>query len=210
MGDLRHRYSLQIMQHERQPILFRQSIHALVEHRPQIAPDQIIRIFHRYIGSDLRLLHPPPRRLRFGLASDSESYSVKPGTERLGPAQATGLACQQQKRGLETVLGQMFIVQNTAADAQDKRPMPADVTVQDSLPLNRGAGQKLSSIILSDTAHFGAANAENYAQQAYRFLQESQTRSLPTKIDAKASSASTILLPTPSVPTTERHDGYLL
>jgi pyocin large subunit-like protein len=33
-------------------------------------------------------------------------------------------------------------------------------------------------------ADFGATSAENYAQQASRFLQESQARGLPTKIDA--------------------------
>lgn len=33
-------------------------------------------------------------------------------------------------------------------------------------------------------ADFGAKNAEEYAQQASRFLQESQAQKLPTKIDA--------------------------
>jgi hypothetical protein len=53
------------------------------------------------------------------------SDAVQPGAERVGPAEPTCLAHQQQERGLKGVVGVVAVVQHAPADAQHHWAMPS-------------------------------------------------------------------------------------
>ncbi len=51
---------------------------------------------------------------------------MKPGTQKLGLPQRTGLAGKHQERRLESVLGVVSVAEQSPANAQDHRPMSRD------------------------------------------------------------------------------------
>jgi hypothetical protein len=86
-----------------------------------------------------------PYRRTPSLERQAISDSVKPISDRLLTTQPVRLANQQQKRGLEHILDISRLRQQTLADAQDHRPMPAQQRGKCALvSLSRKTLQQLS------------------------------------------------------------------
>jgi hypothetical protein len=90
------------------------------------------------------LLHAPPFRRGTCLPRRAQGDLVEPGTHRFVPAQDTGPAGQQKKRGLEGVFRVLVAAQDTPADAEDEAAVETDQARERLLvPGGREAGEQL-------------------------------------------------------------------
>ena len=116
--------AFEVAEDHRQPVLARQAVDLLVEHRQQVAALDLI---------DLRAGRSLPQRrfprraanggdLRFegGAVGDA----VEPLAEPFGLTQAARLLDEYEERGLEGVFGVLVVAEDTPADAEDHRSVP--------------------------------------------------------------------------------------
>jgi hypothetical protein len=75
-------------------------------------------------GASLALASPRGPRPR--LQGRPRRDPVQPGPERPWPLEGSGLAGQDEERGLKAILGGVGVGQHAAADAQDERSVSAD------------------------------------------------------------------------------------
>ena len=118
------RPALEVAEHHRPAVLLRQPADLLIDHRPELGPFQVAGGFHGLGPGALRFLGRAPGRVAPDAGSDAIGHAVQPGAERLGVAQRTGLAQQDEERGLEGVLDVATVVEQPPADAQDHRSVP--------------------------------------------------------------------------------------
>ena len=91
---------------------------------PHLPPGQVIR-FAGQRGRHTSLVLLPGGALGPRLEGGAVGNTVEPTGHRLPLPDRPGLAREDKKGGLESVLGVLETAQNPAADAEDQRAMPA-------------------------------------------------------------------------------------
>src|SRR5262249_12258266 len=112
---------LQAAQDEGLAVLLGQAVQLLIEHGLQLPPGEVRGGRTRGLSGSLGLVAaaagPGPPRLH----GDAVSDPVQPAGDGTFLDDGAGLAGQDEERGLEGVLGVLFLAQETAADAHHQR-----------------------------------------------------------------------------------------
>src|SRR5207247_1640808 len=115
--------SLEVAQQQRRPLRRRQALELFFQHVLQLAPGGIDE--KRFVG---RLMQPLDLALAQAAGTDAPrdagSDAVEPARDGFLLADGRGLTRQQQKRGLEGVLGVLSLTEDALADAQHHRAVP--------------------------------------------------------------------------------------
>src|SRR5262245_50478933 len=104
----------------------------LVEHRPQIAPEQVVALLGGWVDRVCRPFGSPGRD-RARSQSHPKRNAIQPGADGLATAHARGLAHQDEKRRLERVFDVLTAAQQAATDAEDERAVPPDEHLEGGL-----------------------------------------------------------------------------
>ena len=124
-GGLLVRHSLEVAEDDRRPVLFGQTGDLFLNFRDQARRVPILGVFFRhrrppsFVSGPLRPPCPRPPR-------DPAGDAEEPARDRRVFADRAGLPRQDQKRGLERILGVVRVVKHAKADAEHHRAVPVD------------------------------------------------------------------------------------
>jgi len=127
--------ALQTAQHQRRPVLFRQTLDLLVEDRLQLPESHLARAVRRAMAS---LFFSCARRsadCRLAVMATLNATPVQPVRQRFRLADRTGVPRQHDEDGLEGVLGVLFVTEHVAADLPDQPGMPFSRAAKAALSL---------------------------------------------------------------------------
>ncbi len=122
---LTFREALQLAQHDRLAVFFRELLDLVVKHVAEVVPSRVIRGWHRHLGRP-PLVRTAPGRGRSGRQGDASGDAVQPARRRAPLANRSTLPSQDQERGLEGIFGVMRVAQDHPADAQHHWAMSGD------------------------------------------------------------------------------------
>ena len=123
LGRLVARQAFEVTKHERQSIPLRQSLEFIVENLFRFAPACFGLRINRRLGIDSRIGAFGSNGFNLRLARQSKRDAVQPTAHRLPLSNRCGFAGENQKRGLEDVFGEVFIMKDAPTNAQHHWPV---------------------------------------------------------------------------------------
>jgi hypothetical protein len=118
--------TLDVAEHQRRPIFLGQAGNLLIQDGPDLLPGRLVDGMRAGHGRKSPFSVAPDGCLGPGPHGDPLGHRVQPGPQRPAPVEGCRFARQHDKGGLEAVLGQVQVAEDTLADAQHHRTVPLD------------------------------------------------------------------------------------
>jgi hypothetical protein len=144
--------ALDVAQHDRHPEAVGEAVDLRVDHGGELIAAELVpvRIPHR---NRPPLGRPPPTGRHAGADRGAAGDPMEPRTERVAHPERAGLPHQDQKGGLEGVLGVVVVAEDRAADPPDHRPVPLDQGREGRLGrLAAAGGESLQQLTVGESS----------------------------------------------------------
>jgi hypothetical protein len=135
---------LEVAQHQGCPVLLRQPVQLLIEHRTQLQDFGDVGDRGSLWDGDLDFAVPAANRLGAGLPRGPESHAIKPCGDEIPVTDRLSRTKQHQERCLEGVFDVPWVAEHPPAHTQHHRTVPVDQSLEGGLiPARQIALQEL-------------------------------------------------------------------